>query len=295
MRNILHALYRVRGPLYYAAAAILIGNALVTLIITDGGRELRLTIVVSAQVLAVLALTLTFTIPRSLTTPAKHIVYSPVTGRWQALNSPASAVPSHGVRAYGQAYAIDLVHEPIDSLRPRFGGPMTRSAHEYPAFGQPVHAMIDGTVVRVSDWRRDHRSRSNGWGLLYMMFEGMLREIGGPGFVVGNHVIIRGADGIYAAVAHLKRGSVAVKPGDRVTAGDIIGSCGNSGNSSEPHVHAQLMDRSSFWIAQGVPMAFSNITLEENLTVDALPSNGQHMTVHVLNGYPTARDRNQSR
>lgn len=136
-----------------------------------------------------------------------------------------------------------------------------RPVDEYPAFGMPVFAMLDGEVVRASGWRRDHRARSNTWGIFYMMVEGMIREIGGPGFVVGNHVTIRSDEGIYATVAHLRQGSSTVKAGDRVSAGSIIGECGNSGNTSEPHVHAQLMDRVSFWTAQGLPMAFAGITL----------------------------------
>lgn len=97
--------------------------------------------------------------------------------------------------------------------------------------------------------------------------------------MVGNHVTIRSDDGVYATVAHLRRGSLTVKVGDRVSAGSIIGQCGNSGNTSEPHVHAQLMDRVSLWIAQGLPMAFADITLDdEKESADTLPANDQHMT-----------------
>jgi len=70
-----------------------------------------------------------------------------------------------------------------------------------------------------------------------------------------------------------------VKRGDRVQAGSIVGRCGNSGNTSEPHVHAQLMDRVSFWTAQGLPMAFAEVALgDESERMDALPANDQHMT-----------------
>ena len=154
-----------------------------------------------------------------------------------------------------------------------------RAVSEYPAFGMPVFAMLDGEVVRASGWRRDHRARSNIWGVVYLMVEGMIREVGGPGFVVGNHVTIRSGDGIFATVAHLRQGSLTVRVGDRVNAGSSIGECGNSGNTSEPHVHAQLMDRVSFWTAQGLPMSFAGITLgDQNESADTLPANDQHMT-----------------
>lgn len=216
---------------------------------------------------------------RILPTREPVTVTSPVQGRWLALNSPASQVPSHGVRAYGQSHAIDLVAEPADRHRPAFGdGPLMRAASAYPALGEPVTAMISGRVVRASGWRRDHRARSHGVSLGYLMAEGAVRELGGPGFVVGNHVTIRGDDGTFALVAHLQRGSLRVRVGNTVTAGQQIAACGNSGNSSEPHVHAQLMDRASLWTAQGIPMAFAGITLgEDPAPVTGLPENEQHM------------------
>lgn len=279
MRVVL-AVYRVRGPLYFAAAGLLIGNALFgRYITTEEVASYRNTVVWVAMALAVLCIVLTYSAPRLLPHISSRSVLAPVAGRWQALNSPASAVPSHGARAYGQAYAIDLVYDEAFAPRPEFGRAVMSDPNEYPAFGQPVYSMIDGTVVRASDWRRDHRARSNMWGVVYMMAEGVVREIGGPGFVTGNHVVVRGDDGVYAVVAHLKQGSLTVSVGERINAGDLVGHCGNSGNSSEPHVHAQLMDRSSFWIGQGIPMSFSNITLDDGTmdAVEELPENGKHL------------------
>ena len=280
MKRAALTLYRVRIPLYYLAAAILIGNVLLgDLWSTGAGREVRLVVVFAALGVAAVCLALSFLAPRLLAERPVRSVASPVRGRWVGVNSPASKVPSHGVRAYGQAYAIDLVADPVDAPRPEFGRGMTRPATEYPAFGMPVRAMLDGEVVRASGWRRDHRARSNAAGIFSMMIEAAVREIGGPGFVVGNHVTIRSDDGIYASVAHLKQGSLTVKVGDRVRAGSTIGYCGNSGNTSEPHVHAQLMDRVSFWTAQGLPMEFADIALgDDGEPTDALPANEQHMT-----------------
>lgn len=63
---------------------------------------------------------------------------APVTGRWKAQNSPADKVPSHGTRAYGQAYAIDIVAEPASGARPGFGWwPLARRGADFPAFGAP--------------------------------------------------------------------------------------------------------------------------------------------------------------
>jgi hypothetical protein len=190
---------------------------------------------------------------------------APVRGRWSALNSPADRVPSHGVQGYGQAYAIDLVYEPEQPPhRPEFAAwwPFARPARAFPGFGQPVHAVAAGTVVRTSGWQRDHWSRNSTLGLVYLIFEGLFRELTGAGRILGNHVVIDLGGGVYAAYAHLKRGSIAVKRGDRVTEGQVIAACGNSGNSSEPHLHFQLMDHAHATIAAGLPMRFHGVEID---------------------------------
>ncbi|MEJ1089595.1 M23 family metallopeptidase [Microbacterium sp. Mu-80] len=284
MKRLVLAAYRVRGLIYLPAMIVLVAIAVTSgLSYSDGVQQVRSTIAWCAIVAFAATIVLAFLGPSLLPAREMITVTSPVHGRWQALNSPASNVPSHGIRMYGQAYAIDLVADPLDRPRPAFGeSPAMRHPRDYPAFGEPVFAMIDGVVVRASGWRRDHRSRSNLLAVIYLMVEGAVRELGGPGFILGNHVIIRGADGTHAAIAHLQQGSVSVRVGDRVTAGRTIGRCGNSGNSSEPHVHAQLMDRRSLLTAQGIPMAFADVVLDDALErIDGLPQNGQHLTVAV--------------
>jgi murein DD-endopeptidase MepM/ murein hydrolase activator NlpD len=66
--------------------------------------------------------------------------------------------------------------------------------------------------------------------------------------------------GTYAFYAHLQRGSLKVKLGDRVTAGEVIGLVGNTGNSSGPHLHFHLMDGPSPLDANGLPFVFSHFT-----------------------------------
>jgi murein DD-endopeptidase MepM/ murein hydrolase activator NlpD len=85
---------------------------------------------------------------------------------------------------------------------------------------------------------------------------GMVRELLGPGRVLGNHVVLDLGGGVYAVLAHLRRGSVRVRPGDRVATGQQLAECGNSGNSSEPHLHFQLMDHPSVLLAAGLPLRF---------------------------------------
>ncbi len=232
-----------------------------------------------------------FLLPRRNHLPPRP-VQSPVRGRWQALNSPASKVPSHGMHTFGQTYAIDVVYEPKPGSRPAFGkGFGLRRPRDYPAFGQPVHAPADGTVLVAKDGARDHLSRS-AWPILpYFLVEGSLRELGqffGTGWLLGNQVIIDLHDGSYALMAHLQKNSTTVTAGDTVQAGQIIAACGNSGNSSEPHVHFQLMDHRRSTFAAGLPFTFTNVQVEGNPQA-AVPANTEFFQGIPVESAPASR------
>ncbi|MFE9661756.1 peptidoglycan DD-metalloendopeptidase family protein [Streptomyces sp. NPDC005955] len=230
-------------------------------------------------------------------------VAPPVIGRWTALNSPADKVPSHGTHGYGQTYAIDVVAEPepdripddrpadrtgdptgppAEGLRPAFNWlwPLVRRPDAFPAFGAPLLAVADGTVVRASDTQRDHLSRTSLPMLAYLMLvEGMARAMVGPTRVTGNYVILDLGDDTYAMYCHLRRGSLKVRPGDRVRVGQVLADCGNSGNSTEPHVHFQLMDSPELDAARGVPFRWRGV---------GLPANGETFTVDAAAETETA-------
>lgn len=219
-------------------------------------------------------------------------VEPPVTGRWTALNSPADKVPSHGVHAYGQTYAIDIVADPqphkgergeegAGLSRPAFRTlwPIARRNHHFPAFGAPVLAVGDGTVVHASHGRRDHLSRNSLPALAYLVvIEASIRDVLGAGSIVGNHVVLDLGDGTYAMYAHLRHGSLRVRAGETVRAGQQLAECGNSGNSTEPHVHFQLMDDPDLDVAIGIPFAWRGI---------GVPANGDSFTAGTAaQGHP---------
>ncbi|WP_133743085.1 M23 family metallopeptidase [Actinorugispora endophytica] len=187
-----------------------------------------------------------------------RVVAPPVRGRWTALAGPADRVPSQGSHAYGQSYGLSLVAEPADGSRPDIAWrPLSRAPGEFPGFGAPVYAPADGVVLRAHDRMRDHRSRTSWPWLLAMAAETALRELRGPTGLLGNHVVIDLGDGSYALLAHLRRGSVRVRAGERVAAGQEIAACGNSGASTEPQVHFQLMDHPRAWLAAGLPFRWA--------------------------------------
>ncbi|MEO2095567.1 MAG: M23 family metallopeptidase [Brachybacterium sp.] len=216
----------------------------------------------------------------------------PVRGRWRGLNSPASSVPSHTHRL-AQTYALDITHEP-EGASPRaldpFWAPMRRP-ESFPSFGQDVLAPFDGEVVAVHGTSRDHLSRLSVPGIAYLLLEGFVRSLGSPRHLLGNHVLVRATgggaagdagdaaapDGTVAVLAHLRRGSPTVAAGTKVRAGQVLGQCGNSGNSSDPHVHFQLMDGPDITTATGLP--FTWIYLDEQGAVrTGVPSNEELFT-----------------
>jgi murein DD-endopeptidase MepM/ murein hydrolase activator NlpD len=91
----------------------------------------------------------------------------------------------------------------------------------------------------------------------------------------GNHVILKLGDRRFAFCAHLKPGTVSVKRGERVRAGQMIAETGNSGSSTGPHLHFQVMDRPSALASNGVAYVFDRFgldgrspPLDELLTID---------------------------
>ncbi|WP_405635954.1 M23 family metallopeptidase [Streptomyces sp. NBC_01178] len=205
-------------------------------------------------------------------------VAPPVTGRWTALNSPADKAPSHGTHVYGQTYAIDIVADPETGeggapARPAFRRlwPVFRRNRAFPAFGAPLLAVADAVVVGASDGQRDHLGRNSLPALAYLMLvEGNVRSVLGAHRVVGNHVVLDLGGGTYAMYAHLRRGSLRVRAGDTVRSGQEIAAVGNSGNTTEPHLHFQLMDGPDLDDARGVPFTWRGV---------GVPANGETFTV----------------
>lgn len=185
----------------------------------------------------------------------------PFRGRWLARNSPARRVPSHGTDLMGGRYAIDFVavDERRRTARTRDLGTFfgTEPPGRFIGYGQPILAPVDGTVVAVHDGEPDHEARRSQLSLVgYLLGQaGRLRR--GPAALAGNHVILALPDrSAFVVLAHLRAGTVRVAVGDPVRTGTALAECGNSGNSTQPHVHVQVMDRPDPVTARGVPMVF---------------------------------------
>ena len=184
----------------------------------------------------------------------------PFRGLWMARNSPARRVPSHGTHALGVTYAVDFVGVDARGLpAPRtWRTVLAVDAPEgFSGFGRPILAPVAGTVVAAHDGEPDHSARRSQLTLVPYVLGQAKRVRQGVAAVAGNHVVIGLApDGPFVLLAHLRRGSVRVAPGDVVAAGDQVGECGNSGNSTQPHVHVQVTDSLDWSAATGLAMAF---------------------------------------
>ena len=117
----------------------------------------------------------------------------------------------------GQSHGVDIVKLGTAGLRTH--GILPRDPAAYEIFGDPVHAPCTGTVVAGVD------------GVVDQPVPDMNRAA-----MAGNHVILD-CNGIWLVLAHLRRGSVRASSGDTIESGTVIGEVGNSGNSSEPHLH----------------------------------------------------------
>lgn len=247
-------------PLWWA---VVIGTVLIITALTEGVSVPLVEDLppLSLSALILLSVALIYVSPR---TPEHEpvVVAAPVRGRWAALNTPGQQLPSHGTRFLGQYSAVDIIL-PTTPETPAKVRRAWRSSRpeEYPSFGEPVYAMAEGVVVRVRSRAADHRARNTWQGLIYLMtVEGFVRSVGAPGALFGNHVLIQHEDNTVAVYAHLRQASVPVKVGQRVSAGEQLGQVGNTGNSSEPHLHVHLMDRVNPHAAAGLTMIWDGIT-----------------------------------
>lgn len=149
-----------------------------------------------------------------------------------------------GRRWLSQRFAIDWLQ--IDAQGRTYAGDPHDPA-SYFVYGEPVHAAADGRVVSVLDGRPDQHppvpdqtlTRANVWN-----------------FTTGNHVIIDIGHGEYAMYAHLQPGRIRVHEGQKVRRGQVIGRVGNSGNSTEPHLHFHVGSRPFSLEANGLPYVY---------------------------------------
>lgn len=186
----------------------------------------------------------------------------PFEGKWVVVNGGADKKFSHSWSIYTQRYAYDFIM--LDDNGKSCKGDAT-GADDYYCYGKKIIAPADGEVIEVGTGCPDSLILGNG------QVDCSARDIR------GNYILIRHEAKEYSLLAHLQPNSICVKKGDLVTMGQAIARCGNSGNSSEPHLHFQLQDGTSFFCSAGLPITFENISVGpavnySNLDIRPIPS-----------------------
>lgn len=163
----------------------------------------------------------------------------PFRDRWFVFWGGDSLELNQHIQHASQRRAADLIV--VDDHGKSFRSDGRRN-EDYYAYGKEILAAADGKVVTVIDGVPDNEPGSMN-----------------PYFALGNAVIVEHESKVYSVYAHLKPHSVRAKVGAKIRRGQVLGLCGNTGNSSEPHLHFQLQDGPLFEKSWGIEPAIAGV------------------------------------
>ena len=182
----------------------------------------------------------------------------PFTGAWMASNATLAPGNGHYLNA-NQRFAIDFfIVDETESGKRKSHRDSGKQNTDYFSYGQDITAPAGGVVVQVVDGVPDN---SPGQVDVY--------------YRLGNSVVLSFENGEFAYLCHLMTGSIRVRAGDRVQRGQVLAKCGNSGNSTGPHLHFQLTDGPLISHAASLPAYFRNVRRNGTLVPEALPQSGE--------------------
>ncbi len=182
----------------------------------------------------------------------------PFHGEWTVVQGGPMAVQNAHAGNRNQRHAYDFWLADDTGARFRNSG---QKNDDYFTFGQPVLAPGDGCVRQVVDGVEDNVPGERN-----------------PYFVPGNLVVIDHQNGEYSFLAHFKQGTIEVQVGQQLKQGEQLGLCGNSGNSSEPHIHYHLANAPLMQDGDGLPARFQQITIDGKPATSALPVLGNRVS-----------------
>jgi hypothetical protein len=173
------------------------------------------------------------------------IEYSlPFDGRWFVMQGGDTVNVNQHMKERSQWYGVDFMKVAGSTGRTltKSGG---KALEDFYSWGQPVLSPIDGVVRAVVNDKEDNpigrKDTANAF---------------------GNHVVIEAGPGEFVFLAHFQKGSITVKEGDKVTRGQSIGKCGNSGNSDSPHIHIHVQNTLVRYKGLGKNIIFKDIDVE---------------------------------
>ncbi|MEO1255892.1 MAG: M23 family metallopeptidase, partial [Bacteroidota bacterium] len=179
----------------------------------------------------------------------------PFKGKWYTFWGGTREEDNYHVVDRAQKHAFDFVIRD-ENANKSFSGTGTKN-EDYYAFGKDILSASDGEVIMVVDGIYDNKP-------------GLMNPIYTP----GNTVVIKAAENEYHFYAHFKKNTISVKEGQRVKQGELLGKCGNSGNSSEPHLHFHIQDTPYMQDGEGIKSIFKQILVNSAEKVDYSPIRG---------------------
>jgi murein DD-endopeptidase MepM/ murein hydrolase activator NlpD len=178
----------------------------------------------------------------------------PFKGEWDVFWGGDTKEANYHVAVNFQRNAFDILIISPEGKSYKTNGKFNE---DYYAFGQPLYAPSDGEVVLAVNGVKDNQPG----------------EVN-PLFATGNSVLIKTNNDEFVLLAHFKQNSIKVKQGDRVKRGELLGLCGNSGNSSEPHLHFDIQDDENFSRALGIKCYFDELKVNGEVKKDYSPVKG---------------------
>jgi hypothetical protein len=167
----------------------------------------------------------------------------PFQGEWLVVNGGLSKRSSHSWDIPAQRYAYDFL---IVNMDGKSFENSRKDVRNYYCYGRNILAPADGTVIET------YNSCDDGRIMPFNLPDPYKKNM------LGNYVIIEHSDQEYTLLAHLQKGSILFAAGEKVKQGDLIAKCGNTGNSSEPHLHFQLQNSREFFFSCSLPVKFSD-------------------------------------
>ncbi|MDF1609643.1 M23 family metallopeptidase [Hoeflea sp. YIM 152468] len=182
----------------------------------------------------------------------------PFTGRWYVYWGGRTLEQNYHAVNPAQRFAYDFL---IMRDGSSFAGDDPTRIESYYCWGEPILAPADATVVAAVSDRDDNLIGRT--------------DAAKP---LGNHVVLDVGNSEFIFLAHMQKDSLEVAPGDSVTAGDRLGRCGNSGNSSEPHVHLHMQTTAKLGQGEGLPVQFQNFEADGSFFERGEPVKGQQVS-----------------
>ncbi|HJF30748.1 MAG TPA: M23 family metallopeptidase [Sporosarcina psychrophila] len=192
--------------------------------------------------------------PKSDRPSSKNLYNMPIKDEWFVFWGGKNEFLNYHYVYESQRYAYDLV---VMKDNQTYKDKKMRNENYY-AFNKEVVAPADGKVVKVINNIIDNVPSE-------------MNELQ----PAGNYIVIKHFNNEYSLLAHFKQYSIMVKEGEDVKQGQVVGLCGNSGNSSEPHIHFQVMDSPDINNCKSICILFTDgiVPIQDDIVTQGTPNN----------------------